>query len=495
MGVDIGTQSVRAIAVSDTGVLLGSHATPLESIREGVLHEQSAMSWLNAAYASIRNVTSKINAQQVTGISVSGTSGTLVVVDENGLPLTPGIMYDDARAEQFATVANSLDPAYWLRLGYTVQGSWALCKIAWLSHEGSLPSGSKIITQPDVITWGLSGKSLPSDSSHTLKSGFDLDNLVWPEHILSGLKINPENLNSVVVSGNAIGTVSTAASAETGLPVGCTIIAGMTDGCAAQLSAGALSPGDWNSVLGTTLVLKGSSSQRLHDSTGSVYAHRAPFNSGWWPGGASSTGASAINKWLPGVPVEQLVFTSEELKNTPILYPLATEGERFPFVCGEAKSFAINGRIPTLDKCSVSETFAAVAKGLAFVERLCFDLLLLTGYSVGGRITFTGGGANNQQWTQLRADVLERNVSVLDAKEGAVGMAILAAASLSEDLTDEEKLSVTASRMLGGEKLVHFNPATSHWLKLQYRLFIWELHRRGWISTDLVEFAEQRASQ
>ena len=34
----------------------------------------------------------------------------------------------------------------------------------------------------------------------------------------------------------------------------------MTDGCAAQIAAGALREGDWNSVLGTTLVLKGCSS-------------------------------------------------------------------------------------------------------------------------------------------------------------------------------------------------------------------------------------------
>ena len=39
----------------------------------------------------------------------------------------------------------------------------------------------------------------------------------------------------------------------------------MTDGCAAQLAAGALREGDWNSVLGTTLVLKGYSSTIVRD--------------------------------------------------------------------------------------------------------------------------------------------------------------------------------------------------------------------------------------
>lgn len=494
VGIDIGTQSVRAIAVSDSGEILASHAHQLESHREGKIHEQNPRSWMDATNNCLQQITSEVSTHAIRGLAISGTSGTIVVVDQDGNPATPGLMYDDGRAEKFALLAQETDPEYWSRLGYKVQGSWAICKMAWLAEQGLLNAGNKVITQPDFISWGLSGRQLPSDTSHSLKSGFDLDKLEWPVNLLSNLKIPVNSLNEVVVSGEIIGNVSREASETTGLPVGCVIVAGMTDGCAAQLSAGALSPGDWNSVLGTTLVLKGASTTRLRDTTGSVYAHLAPFHTGWWPGGASSTGASAINKWLADVPVEQLVFTNSELKNSPILYPLAGSGERFPFVSTEAHHFAINGQVPDQSRNGIQETFASIAKGLAFIERLCFDLLLLTGYSISGRITFTGGGANNPIWTQLRADVLERNVSVLDSKEGAVGMAILAAAALSEQLSDEEKLAVTASRMLGSEKLVHFNPATSEWLKQQYRLFIWELYRRGWITNELVNFAETRAS-
>ncbi len=50
----------------------------------------------------------------------------------------------------------------------------------------------------------------------------------------------------------------------------------MTDGCAAQLGAGALGVGDWHSTLGTTLVLKGVSLEPVHDESGVVYSHRAP---------------------------------------------------------------------------------------------------------------------------------------------------------------------------------------------------------------------------
>lgn len=48
-----------------------------------------------------------------------------------------------------------------------------------------------------------------------------------------------------------LGQVSAAAARATGLARGTPVVAGMTDGCAVQIGAGALAPGDWNSVLGT----------------------------------------------------------------------------------------------------------------------------------------------------------------------------------------------------------------------------------------------------
>jgi len=40
LGIDLGTQSVRAIAVSETGHALGSSSYPLTSRRDGRWHEQ-----------------------------------------------------------------------------------------------------------------------------------------------------------------------------------------------------------------------------------------------------------------------------------------------------------------------------------------------------------------------------------------------------------------------------------------------------------------------
>ena len=51
--------------------------------------------------------------------------------------------------------------------------------------------------------------------------------------------------------------------------------------------------GSWNTVIGTTLVVKGATHELLHDPQGVVYSHRSADGL-WLPGGASSTGAAAI---------------------------------------------------------------------------------------------------------------------------------------------------------------------------------------------------------
>ena len=94
-----------------------------------------------------------------------------------------------------------------------------------------------------------------------------------------------------MLPGTPLGGLDDEVAATTGLRAGTPVVAGMTDGCAAQIGAGAVAPGTWNAVLGTTLVLKGVTEDLLHDPTGTVYCHRGPQGGWWLPGGASSTGA------------------------------------------------------------------------------------------------------------------------------------------------------------------------------------------------------------
>ncbi|CAB4536649.1 unannotated protein [freshwater metagenome] len=491
LGLDIGTQSIKAVLVDDAGAIIASASSPLTSIRKGITHEQDPEQWWSASKKVIASVISTANPENIGAISISATSGTLVVVDSQCRPQSKGIMYDDARATHRAAECNIAGADLWESLGYKIQGSWALPKILWLLDEGVLIGGRKVIHQGDFIAWKLAGKEVDSDSSNALKSGFDVEKVQWPSDLLTKLRIPREVLPNVSVAGEVIGIVSDAN--ETSLTSHTSIVAGMTDGCAAQIAAAALLPGSWNSVLGTTLVIKGASNVRKLDPTGSVYAHRAPFSTGWWPGGASSTGTNAIAQWLPGIAVSRLKFTNQELLDAPIIYPLCRVGERFPFVSSEAHALVARGlKLPTLESDGAKKSFAAIVKGVAFVERLSFDLLAYVGYDISGSYTFTGGGAKNAQWNQIRADVLCHSVLIPEKVEGAFGMAILAAAAF-EDSEEKLRLSRVAKRFLSPGVKIEPDLSNGKLLLSQYIEFIEMLHNEKWLTTELKVFAMARA--
>ena len=454
VGVDLGTGSARALAVAADGAVLGAGAVPLRSERGGERHEQDPRSWWPAVAAACRDALAGVAAERVRAVATCATSGTIVLVDRDGEPVTAALMYDDGRAAEQAR-----------RLGLAT--SWALPKLHWLlEHDAAAAApGVRAAHQPDLVTRRLAGHAVASDESHALKTGYDAARRCFADvGRLAGL------LPEVVAPGTRLGSVCADAAAQTGLPAGAAIVAGMTDGCAAQIAAGALRPGDWNSVLGTTLVLKGCSRERVDDRAHGVYSHRSP-DGDWLPGGASSSGAGVLTATFPGRDLDELGKRAAAHERTTVLaYPLVSRGERFPFAAPGAQAFMLGA--PSGD----GERAAALMQGLALVERLCFEQLARLGAPATGGLSLTGGATRNRAWCQLRADALGRAVRLPERGESAFGMAILAAAS---DMG--EQVAGAAARMSRTRAVIEPRASMRAHLDEQYARFAGELVRRGWL--------------
>ncbi|WP_228010640.1 FGGY-family carbohydrate kinase [Nonomuraea phyllanthi] len=477
IGIDLGTQSVRALAVTGDGEVLGSASRPLTSRRDGPRHEQDPEQWWRELAAATREALRDVPPALVAGVAVDATSGTILLADAGGRALTPALMYDDRRAS--ADRVNEAGAAVWDRLGYRrMQPNWGLPKLLWLLKDA--PAGARLAHQSDFVNRRLVGHDVATDLSNALKTGVDLIEERWPSEVMDALGVPPEALPGVVRPGTRLGVVCAAAAEETGVPAGTPVIAGTTDGCAAQLGAGALRAGSWNSVLGTTLVLKGVTEELIHDPLGVVYSHRAPDGS-WLPGGASSTGAGTLTRDLPGRDLDALSARAEAryaghlpgagAGHLPpaVTYPLVSRGERFPFAAPEAESFTLG------DPADDVERYAAILLGAAFVERLCFDYLDLLGAPVDGEIVLTGGATRSAYWTRLRADVLGRPVTLRENAEPALGMAVLAGGD--------------PDRMIRTRAVVEPSGAGS---REAYLRFVAELEGRGWLDASAARHARER---
>ncbi len=482
LGLDIGTQSVRCVAADRAGTVVASAARPLRSHRDGRRHEQDPAQWWSALTAACGETMSTLGSRPVRGLSLCATSGTVLLADADLHPLTPGLMYDDARAADEAAHAVEVGAELWQALGYRPQASWALPKLLWLLRHHPATAETRLLHQADYLTGKLAGRPTAVDSSHALKTGYDLDGERWPTDVVAALGIPAGVLPEVVRPGTPIGEVCRASADATGIPAGTPIIAGMTDGCAAALGSGTFAVGSWNTVLGTTLVLKGVTDRRLHDPLGVVYSHRAP-DGNWLPGGASSVGAGVLSDLFGSSDLDRLTtLASDRPTTTVVTYPLVSRGERFPFVAPGAERFTLGTPKDEVD------AYAAVLRGVAFVERLCFDYLDLLGAPVDGTLTTTGGGARNRYWTRVRATALGRSLTVPRDADPAVGMALLARSA-------ESSLAEAAREFVRETETVEPQAADADVLTEGYLTLVDALHERGWLPTELTDHARNRSTR
>jgi sugar (pentulose or hexulose) kinase len=477
LGIDLGTQGCRVAAVGDDGALLASAASPLHSERTTAGgHEQDPRSWKSAVASACRATLARLESRDVTRLAICGTSGTLLLGDRLGRPLTPALMYDDSRAAAELPPLADAWAACEERNAYRIQPTWALPKLRWLLRNVEEASAARLYHCPDFIASWLIGEAVATDSSHALKTGYDLVDDRWPEEAFEAVGIPPSVLPHVVRPGTLLGGVGAAGAEATGLVQGTPVVAGMTDGCASQIASGTLRAGDWNCALGTTFVLKGVSTDLLRDPAGAVYSHRHP-DGGWLPGGASNSGAGALSNMFADADLATLDHAAAARGPTEVVqYPLAKPGERFPFVRGDAEPFRLGHPLDEV------EAFTAVLQGVAFVERLSLAYVHALGGKVQGAIAATGGATRSAVWTQLRADVLGRAVRLPKHPETAVGMAIVAAAGCGS-VTD------AADRMVRVERVFEPRPErTERYLPVYWRMLD-ELARRGYISADLATTA------
>lgn len=480
-GIDVGTQGARCLIVRADGRPVGAGECALPpsqaALPEGWA-EQEPGAWLAAVRAALAQALRALNRRPpfpdtVAALSVTGTSGTLCVLGSDHRPLVPAIMYDDSRSTREAAAVQEAGSAVAGKLGYRFNFSFALPKALWLKRRRPeiLARAALLLSPADYVTGWLTGNWARSDQTNVLKWGYDVLEDRWPDFIEKDLGIPLALLPAVQLSGSRAGAVTAARAAELGLPPGTPVAAGMTDGCASQFAAGAVSPGQFSTTIGTTMVIKGVSERLLLDPKGRIYCHRHP--AGWWlPGGASNAGAECLAVEFGDE--ETRSRSADALDHSPtglVAYPLVGKGERFPFHAPDARRFLIG---TPRDR---DELFAAYLEGVACLERLAYETLEDLGAPVGDTISSAGGGSRSDAWLQIRADTLGRRVQRPALTGAAMGAALLAAS-----LAEYGVLTAAVRAMVRVERAVEPRPDLTAAYSEKYTRFRDECTRLGYLT-------------
>jgi D-ribulokinase len=422
VGIDLGTSGIRAVAIDESGVL---HAEASETWGQPQTDPQQWTKSLKRLLQEIKHTLSQAESRalqaEIRALSVCSTSGSILAVDHQGKPLAKAQLYDDARGKQQAAA-----------LG--ISSSWGLCRwLWWAQNEPRLYEKSYLAHPTDTLLHALGAEPHITDHTSALKSGFDLDRYSWPADWLASHQLTVDKFPKVVPPGTALGYVSR--DWEFGENV--CLVAGLTDGCAGQLATGAIVPGQISTSLGTTLIFKAVSQQKIQSADGSVYAHLHPDRTGWFPGAASSCGGGALHHFFPKADFAQLDRDAAGLIPTGLLsYPLWQKGERYPLQDADFAGFFPEEKVEPL------RFYAALLEGVGFVERLGIERLQRLGLTLEGPVHTTGGGSRSPLWLAIRANILNRALVLAKYPQPAVGAAMVAAAGVWQCPVEEAVLKL-----------------------------------------------------
>lgn len=413
IGIDIGTSGVRAVALDEAGALVHeAHAALPAPERVGQRVTQSPALWWTALERTLDQLLAGLDGGRVVALAVDGTSGTLLLTDELGEPLTEGWMYNEASCVEEALRVAACAPADSSARGI----SSALARLLHL--QGAQPLARHALHQADWVAGRLAGRFGVADENNVLKLGYDLLQRRWPDW-LDQLGVRRELLPEVVVPGTPLGCIAPVWARRFGLGDEVIVAAGTTDGVAAFLATGAAEVGDAVTSLGSTLVVKLLSDRPICDPRFGVYSHR--LGELWLAGGASNSGGAALLRF----------FTREQMESlTPLLdpdlptglgyYPLPAPGERFPL-----NDPGLAGMVEPRPR-EDARFFQGLLEGIAAIEKQAFERLGELGAPALRRVYSVGGGAGNRAWTRIRQRALGVPMLTPALQQAAVGAARLA---------------------------------------------------------------------
>ncbi len=407
LGLDFGTSAARACVVDETEIIVYQH-----HITYPEPEKQTPLDWREALHTHLKRLPGTL-AAELQGIAIAATSATVLLCDEEMEPISSPLLYFDSRAQQEAEQLKQIAPP-----GHIVcSATSGLAKFLWLTQNTDLSHCAHFLHQADWLAALLTGAGGSSDYHNALKTGFDVERLCWPHWVqqLSHSTLLPH----VVAPGTPLGRITPTLAQYFKINPACTIHAGTTDSIAAFIATGTNEPGAAVTSLGTTLVLKILSTQRVEAAEFGIYSHR--YGDLWLTGGASNAGGSVLRQHFSDQQLVELSPCIVPGTDSPLdYYPLPRRGERFP----------INdpNLVPRLTPRPMDDTqfLHGLLQGLCNIEAAGYRKLREFGASSLKYVISTGGGAKNQTWQQMRERTLGVPVTVAQCTDASFGAALLA---------------------------------------------------------------------
>src|SRR5699024_472773 len=431
LGIDIGTSSVKAIAINKRGDVLDSVSEPIDVINQQTgFSEQNPDDWFKASKDCIKYLLNsvKLANMKIKGISFSGQMHSLVLLDHQFQPLRNAILWNDTRSTFQCEQIKQQFGEY--VMDNPVLEGFTLTKLLWVKeNEPMIWSKANVFLLPkDYVRFKFTDtiNMEYSDGSSTLL--MDIAYKCWNKKICEYYGVY-QLCPNLIESQNFVGHINTSIADELGIGDDVAVVAGCGDNACGALGAGVISDGDTLCSIGTSGVILACDSEH----TGTYYHNIHHFNhvlpeKSYAMGVILAAGDSL--KWFqkniaPNLTYSQILDEAKQssIGSNGLIYAPYLSGERTPH--GDSQ---IRGSFIGLSrKHSFKYMARAVIEGITFALYESIYYLRENDKKIK-EMTSIGGGAKSDFWLQLQADIFNAKVYKLKHEEGpSMGAAMIAA--------------------------------------------------------------------
>jgi xylulokinase len=465
LGIDLGTGSLKLVIVDETGheLAAASVAYAIETPHPGWAEMHVETWWRALGDAAARLPADE--RERVDAIGFSGQMHGVVLVDAQGKPVRPAMLWPDTRALGLLDAWPAPQPN-------PVAPGMAGPLLRWIVlHEPQSAQSTRWALQPkDWLRVALGGAVLtdPSDACATALAD---PAGVWDGALLDRLGLRHDWFAPLAPSYAAGGVLSKEAAAVLGLRAGIVLATGAADTPCAALGSGLAQEGDALLTTGTGGQIVVLATQEPAPVQG-LHRYRAASDHWYRMAAMQNVGVAleTVRGWLnyEWADAYRDAFATEAAPGLSYL-PYLT-GERTPWMNPAARGgwmgLALGHTRGTLMR--------AAFEGVAFSLRAGLDAIRASGAQVNA-LRLAGGGSVDARWRQLLADALKVDLYALDCPNAAGrGAAILGGLARGRwHAIDLAALAPAATRVAGPQNDAALAARYARFLDLYGRVEDW----------------------
>ncbi len=441
LGIDLGTSSVKALVVDETGQVRGTGSAEYPTMRPRPgWAEQDPDAWWSATIDAVGQAVGWSGSARIASVGFSGQMHGVSFLGENDRPLYPAVIWADqrsARQAEAVTAKVGADRLIEISGSPLVTGFMAATAV-WMQEEKSSVwwRTKRLLSPKDEIRRRMTGVTAtdPGDASAALL--FDARWRNWSPELLDATETASIMLSPVKPSGSIAGEITVEAAKALGIKPGTPVVTGTGDAPSGLLGAGIVDPATMFLSLSTGAQVMVPSLSFKPDLTGRTHTfcsalEPSPYQPGWYQMGATLVAGMAM-RWLRDEMLQlPAAGAYERMTGWAAKSPIGARGLLFlPYLIGE--------RTPHMDarargaflgltaRHDAGDVARAVMEGVTFACRDALAALEDAG-AHPERIVVAGGGARSPLWRQIIADVFNLPVHALaTTDQAAVGAALLA---------------------------------------------------------------------